>query len=357
MLKKSEKIIALVAGGTGGHIYPALEVALRLQNENKKIIWLGQPDSLESEIAKKNKIDFFALRLKKIKGQSFIKKIVNSLSILILIFRAYFLIRKIHISHTLVFGGYVSFPFAIACLFKKSKLFIHEQNSIAGLSNKVLSYFAAKIFVAFESSFKGKKVIYCGNPVRQSILKIEKNYHNFNPNESIRILIFGGSLGAKALNEAIPNYLSNLAKKYPIEIIHQYGTNKQAPKYQNCQKVETLSFIDDISKAYTRADMVICRAGAMSVSEIEAIGIFALFIPFPFAVNDHQYLNAMNSVNHLNRFVIRQNELNEDKFNLIFKQLIAIKNNEIQAKIQKETQIKKEFYTNTLNPIMRNLQQ
>ena len=348
--KKTRSLVAIVAGGTGGHIFPALEVAKALRVKNHSVIWLGEPNSLESKIAAENDFEFIACKLKRIKGENLFRKITHSFLMLKLIFNCFFLLKNKTIKKAIVFGGFVSFPFAIALKFKGVSLFIHEQNSIAGLANKTLCFFAKKIFVGFEGSFVGKNVVFVGNPVRDEILQVKKDYESFKPQKSIRILVFGGSLGSRAFNQNLTPFISRLAKNHPIEVIHQYGKLDDAPKYKNCQSVKCERFIENMPKVYHWADMVICRAGAMSVSEVEAIGVFTLFVPFPFAVYDHQKINAQKSSNGISRFVIDQKDLSEQSFELIFNRLFELEDN--KAIINKEQKQKNQFYQKTLEAIL-----
>lgn len=287
-----QKII-IMAGGTGGHIYPALAVAKALIDQGHHVTWLGTTHGMENTIVPKHGIELDQIPIRGLRGNG----LLGWLKMPWRLFKATYLARKIlkqrKADLIVGFGGFVAGPGGLAARSLRKPLIIHEQNAIFGMTNRYLSKLAVKTFCAFDNA-RPKTIDYTviGNPIRKDILNLKKTPAHDRP---LHLLVVGGSLGSLPLNQTVPQALTQISTGQ-IEVKHQAGsyTLKQAKAaYQNCSHpYEVLEFIDDMAAAYEWADLVICRAGALTVSEIAAAGMPAIFIPHPHVVDDHQTANA-----------------------------------------------------------------
>jgi UDP-N-acetylglucosamine--N-acetylmuramyl-(pentapeptide) pyrophosphoryl-undecaprenol N-acetylglucosamine transferase len=295
--------ILIMAGGTGGHIYPGLAVAHRLKQDNWDINWLGTADKMEARIVPEQDIPFHTIKVKGIRGNGLLRKIVMPVMLCRAVFDAYRLIKRIKPDIVLGMGGYASGPGGIAAKFSSVPLIIHEQNAIAGMTNRYLAKIASHVCSGFPHTDFGvhqDKVTYVGNPVRAAIAAIP-DMQEKPQTASLKLLVFGGSLGARIFNQTLPKILHGLSQSIPgLNITHQVGKGNLA-SVQNAYSqynfkadvtLQVTEFIDDIAAEYAQADMIICRAGASSVAEIAAAGRVACFVPLPSAVDDHQTANA-----------------------------------------------------------------
>jgi UDP-N-acetylglucosamine--N-acetylmuramyl-(pentapeptide) pyrophosphoryl-undecaprenol N-acetylglucosamine transferase len=296
--------ILIAAAGTGGHIIPALNIALYLKKTifQHQINWVGTPNGMENTIVSKHSIAMHHIQFSGVRKKGILRWLALPITLAQATLQACQLLKKIKPDVVLVMGGYVSVPTAIAAFFKRIPLIIHEQNSIPGLANKFCSLFANKVCYAFPHSFKyhnQKKFIHTGNPINP-LLNFPSQALNTNPANPFNILIVGGSLGAQKINTILPQALANLQTKLtqPLSITHQCGKNNLEKTQQHYQqhntKANVIEFSDELPKLYQQANLIIARAGAMSVAEIASIKCPALFIPYPYAVNDHQYYNALH---------------------------------------------------------------
>ena len=301
----------IMAAGTGGHIYPGLTIACALHKKNIRALWLGADQKgLENRIVSQYDIPIFYLNIQGFRGKNFFKKIKIMINFFKAVYQAYHILKQQQPDRVLGMGGYVSLPGGIAARLLGIPLFIHEQNSIAGLSNKILSHLACKVFYAFPHTFPAhKKMILTGNPIREEILQISAKSYLHQP---ARLLIIGGSLGAKIFNDIIPPAIELLPAHLRPDIYHQTGRQSSAI-YNISIKATVTEFINDIEKKYAWADIIICRAGALTLAEITAIGLPALLIPYPYAVDDHQTLNAKYLENNNASVLLNQSELNPEK--------------------------------------------
>tara|TARA_B100000035_G_scaffold309020_1_gene314591 strand:- start:20278 stop:21330 length:1053 start_codon:yes stop_codon:yes gene_type:complete len=296
--------ILIAAAGTGGHIMPAMAVADKLINKKFNLFWAGTPNGMENRIVDKKKIFFISLAIGGFRGKKIISLISYPFKFLLCLMKVMWLIQKYKISRVLVFGGYISLPVGFAAKLMRKKLFIHEQNTIMGTSNKLLAPFAEKIFSAFPLKIN-QSVNVCGNPIRGKIANINKTINQGK--NKINILILGGSLGAQVINEKIPIILNKL-KKY--DVVHQCGKGKKSTLEKLYDKKNNvIEFIDNIEKYYKWADLVIARSGAMTVAELEQVGLPAIFIPFPFAIDNHQQKNAEYCVDKGGALICKQDEI------------------------------------------------
>lgn len=293
--------IVLTGGGTGGHLFPALALAEEFKAIDKEceILFIGSALGIEKGIVPKHGYALELLDMCGLKGKGLYNKVSAGWKAAKAIFAAKRILKSFGPDGVVGTGGYSSGPVMLAARLLGIKTAILEQNSVPGLTNRILGRAANKIFVAFDESkkfFPCGKVILAGNPVRKEILKIS-NFRFQISNSKFTILVFGGSQGAKAVNAAFLDAVEYLADiRDGIKIIHQTGdadymTVKETYERKGI-KAAAYRFIDDMAEAYSNADLVICRAGASSISEITALGLASILIPYPFAANNHQEINA-----------------------------------------------------------------
>jgi len=316
-----KQTIFVTAGGTGGHIFPALSVALALSQEYD-VVWVGNANSLEERVAHNHQIKFIAFRMKSLRGKGVIRKLIYPIILTKAVLSCIYYLVKYKPSCVIGFGGFIAFPllFAAKLLFKPAIL--HEQNAVPGLTNKVLSHLVNKVLLGFPvDGFAVNKALLVGNPVRSDILDIRKNYTDITNRDKLNIMIIGGSLGAQIFNEKLPSFLLANATKVN-SVVHQVGKNNVSQVQQLYQgapfDVLVTEFVDDMASLYKNSDLIICRSGASTVAEVAAVGIAALFIPYLYAVDDHQYYNAKNLVDIDGALLIRQQELTLEWFNQVF---------------------------------------
>ncbi|HLB56137.1 MAG TPA: undecaprenyldiphospho-muramoylpentapeptide beta-N-acetylglucosaminyltransferase [Coxiellaceae bacterium] len=289
--------LLIIAGGTGGHIFPALVVAETLKKQGVLIEWLGTETGMEKKLVA-NRFPIYFLPVKAIRGKSFLTKILSPFRLVRAIFLAHGMIKKINPDCVLGMGGYASGPGGIATWLLRKKLVIHEQNAKAGLTNRLLSHFATTVLQAFPNAFSKKvAAITVGNPVRESIFAIHHADYYRAKNRALRILILGGSQGATAINKLMTQWISYCENPESFLLWHQTGkkdfelTKKNYLHYTaSIYRID--SFIEKMDEAYRWADIVICRAGALTVSEIAAAELPGILIPYPYAADDHQFANA-----------------------------------------------------------------
>lgn len=312
-MHSSGKTNLIMAGGTGGHIFPALALARQLEAAGERVVWLGSANRIEAELIPQEEIEFHALKVDGLRGKGKLALLKAPFNLLASLWQALKVMRQIKPIRVIGFGGFASGPGGLAAWLKDIPLFIHEQNALPGLTNKLLSKLAKQVFTAFPQAFAGNKKTYLvGNPVRQEVTQLASPEVRYNQREgALRILVVGGSLGAQVLNTTLPAALdlldASLVKESLPLIKHQTGKHQAAEveaAYQQffatkglttaeiSQQVEVTEFIDDMATALAWADLIICRAGALTVAEVSTAGVAALFVPFPFAVDDHQTHNA-----------------------------------------------------------------
>lgn len=291
--------IMIMAGGTGGHVYPALAVAEHLREKGVNLFWLGTRAGLEYEIVPKNSIELFTIRVTGLRGKGLIRWFLSPLSIAIALAQALRILMRCQPGAVLGMGGFASGPGGIAAWLLRIPLFIHEQNAVAGLTNRLLFPLARTVMQGFPGSFGGGKVRTTGNPVRSDILNLPAPEQRFaERNEHpLQLLVLGGSLGAQVLNETVPRALSLLPEEVKIEIRHQTGPAKidaTRAVYAECglKNDGIVPYIDDMAAAYIWSDMVLCRAGALTIAELASVGLASILVPLPIAVDNHQTANA-----------------------------------------------------------------
>jgi UDP-N-acetylglucosamine--N-acetylmuramyl-(pentapeptide) pyrophosphoryl-undecaprenol N-acetylglucosamine transferase len=312
-MSKRKKILIL-SGGTGGHIFPAEAFARHCQLNKHKIHWIGTSRGLEQKITQKHDIDFYAIPFEGLRGQK-LKKLINifklPFSLLNNIRITKKIFKKVKPDIVISFGGYSTVPGGIAAKLTKTPLILHEQNAVLGRANRLLARWASFHTSAYKDVFnyKYKKTSYhIGNPLREDLIQAAKNKNNKNNNKNkqtksnnINLLIIGGSLGAKNLNLNLPDVFSKVSNLKNINIWHQTGAlsfHETKIAYENSFKnkdlknIKLCKFIEKMDEAYLWADVIICRSGALSVSEVMHFGLPAIFIPYPHALDNHQFHNA-----------------------------------------------------------------
>jgi len=278
------------------------------------ISWLGTPKGMENKLINKNKFQFFALSISGIRNKGLLKLVQLPFIATISTIQAVKALKVTKTKLLIVMGGYVSLPAALAAKILNIKLIVHEQNSIPGLTNKILSFISNQNFSAFPNSLRKSKII--GNPIRKEIEQVRNPKKRFlNRRGPLRILIFGGSLGSKSFNQLLPFIFKKINGKNKLSIIHQSGEKmfellKESYKGADF-KVETRKYIFDMEKKYNWADIVIARSGALTVSELITSGTASILIPYPFAVDDHQFFNAKILKDAGAAEIIREKDLEE----------------------------------------------
>jgi UDP-N-acetylglucosamine--N-acetylmuramyl-(pentapeptide) pyrophosphoryl-undecaprenol N-acetylglucosamine transferase len=288
--------LMVMAGGTGGHVYPAMAVADHLKAEGWNIVWLATEGGMENRLIAGKNYDVAVIRMRGVRGKGVLRKLAAPLQVLLACVQSFKVLRQYRPDVVLGMGGFAAFPGGLTAWLLRRPLVIHEQNSIAGLTNRVLSHFARKVLAAFPSAF-GDEAELTGNPVRADIAALptpeQRLAGRIGP---IRLLIVGGSLGAQALNEMVPQALAMLPEDARPEVIHQAGEKQIDVLRENYRKTgvesEARAFIADMAATYAWADVVICRAGALTIAELSAAGVASVLVPFPHAVDDHQTWNA-----------------------------------------------------------------
>lgn len=308
--------ILMMAAGTGGHVFPALAVADELAARGAKIFWLGTPNGMENDLIG-DRYPFFAIDMQGLRGKGIVRAIKLPFMLLSATYQAKKIIKANDIDVVIGFGGYVTAPGGLAAKLAHKPLVIHEQNAVAGMSNRNLVRYADRVLQAFDGAF-GDSATTVGNPVRSNIGDLPKpasRYH-IEDTSPLKVLVVGGSLGAAAINEAVVEMLKCIQR--PISLRHQCGKANhdamlvrysQANLDTNKHTFWLSPFIEDMSEAYAWADVVVCRAGALTVTEVSNAGIAAIFVPLPHAVDDHQTANAKTLTDIEAAILLPQSEL------------------------------------------------
>ena len=321
--------VVIMAGGTGGHVFPALAVAKVLRERGVPVVWLGVPDSMESQLVPANGFPIEWVRVRGIRGKGVGAWLAAPFRVAAAVLEAARVLRRIKPRAVLGAGGYVSGPGGIAAWLLRIPLLIHEQNAVAGLTNRWLARFATQVLEAFPGSFgAGVKARTVGNPVRADIAAIADPAERFAARTGrTRLLVFGGSQGAQRLNAAVPQALSRLELGRRPQVKHQAGARgieaARAAYQELAVEAEVVPFIDDMAAAYAWADLALCRAGAMTIAELQAAGLGALLVPFAAATDDHQTKNAEAMVRVGAGRVLPESELNAERLSAELIELTA----------------------------------
>lgn len=325
MSKTLTKTLMVMAGGTGGHVYPAMAVADHLLTQGWRIVWLCTQGGMENRLIEGKGYDKAMISMQGVRGKGLIGWLLLPVKLVKAFSQSIKALKQHQPNVVLGMGGFAAFPGGLMAKLLGKPLVIHEQNSVAGLTNKVLAKFATRVLAAFPAAF-GKDAQLVGNPVRADIANLAAPEQRFAEREgSLRLLVVGGSLGAQALNEVIPQALAKLPVEQRPQVVHQAGVKHIEALKSNYAKagviVDARAFIDDMAAMYAWADFVICRSGALTVAEVSALGLGSLMVPFPFAVDDHQTTNAAYLAEAGAAMVVQQKELSVDKLAKILGEL------------------------------------
>lgn len=315
--------VMIMAGGTGGHVFPALAVADVLRKNGAQVEWLGTPRGIENSLVPAANIELHHISVEGVRGRGILGLLKAPFLIALAVLQAILIFRKAKSNVVIGFGGFASGPGGIAAKLLGMPLVIHEQNAIAGTTNRLLSKIANRVLAAFDGAFidSNLDVETVGNPVRNVIASLSipavRYDERSEKNEALHLLILGGSLGAKAINELVPQALSNLSILERPIVRHQSGKNHLEATIANYMQhqvnAKVDAFVDDMAAAYAWADVVICRAGALTVSELMAAGVAAVLIPLPSAIDDHQTFNAAILTRANAGIAIAQHDLTAEK--------------------------------------------
>lgn len=314
---REERSVVIMAGGTGGHVFPALAVADELRRRGIAVHWLGTHRGIEARLVPAAGIPIAYLAVAGLRGKGALAWVKAPLMLVRTVAQAWHFLRATRPVSVLGMGGFVAGPGGIAAWLLGKPLVIQEQNAIAGTTNRLLACFARRICEGFEGTFAaGARVVSTGNPVRREIAGLDSpQARGVARRGPVRLLVLGGSLGARVLNETVPAAIGLINEA--IEVRHQCGDGNSAAvgaAYQQCQKAALVDdFVNDMSEAYGWADIVVCRAGALTVSELAAAGVGAILVPLPHAIDDHQTANARWLADHGAAVLLVQHDLDAER--------------------------------------------
>ena len=313
--------VMIMAGGTGGHVFPALAVAAELRERGAEVFWLGTRQGLEAKLVPAAGITMEWVSVSGLRGKGAAAWLLAPWRLLWAAMQVLAVMLRQRPVVVLGMGGFVTGPGGIVTWLLRKPLVIHEQNAIAGLTNRLLAPLALRVLEAFPGTFRGKHVVHTGNPVRRAIADLPTPEARFaGRSGALRLLVLGGSLGARALNEVVPATIANMPSR--PEIWHQTGSrnlDETLGHYRHAAVTARVEpFIDDMAAAYGWADLVVCRAGALTVAELAAAGVGAILVPYPHAVDDHQTRNAAYLTDAGAAVVIQQRDLTRDSLRELF---------------------------------------
>lgn len=319
--------VLIMAGGTGGHVFPALATADVLRARGVTVEWLGSQAGIENEIVPKAGIPLYRISVTGLRGKGRLSLLLAPFRLARALGQALGVLHRARPDAVLGMGGFASGPGGLAAWLLRIPVLVHEQNAIPGMTNRTLAHLARRVMRAFPQAFAGRRdVITTGNPVRGPILELAPPAERFAGREGpLRLLVVGGSLGALAINEMLPRALALLPEAQRPEIWHQTGKRHldmtRAAYADAGVKASVVPFIEQMEKAYGWADLVLCRSGALTVSEIEIAGLGAVFVPFPHAVDDHQTANARHMEQAGAARVVQQSELSPESLAALLTEL------------------------------------
>lgn len=309
--------LMVMAGGTGGHVYPAMAVADYLQALGWHIVWLATEGGMENRLIEDKAYSKAIINMRGVRGKGLLGWLLLPVKLLVAFKQSLSAILHYQPNVVLGMGGFAAFPGGLMARLLGKPLVIHEQNSVAGLTNKVLSIVANKVLVAFPSVFSGQSEL-VGNPVRKEITQLPMPAQRYEARGGrLKLFVVGGSLGAAVLNEVLPKALAAIPKASRPEVVHQAGINHIKTLQDNYQsngvRAEAKDYIEDMAAMYAWADIVVCRAGALTVAELACVGVASILVPFPHAVDDHQTTNAQYLSDHGAAKLIQQTAFNVEK--------------------------------------------
>jgi UDP-N-acetylglucosamine--N-acetylmuramyl-(pentapeptide) pyrophosphoryl-undecaprenol N-acetylglucosamine transferase len=320
----STRCALVMAGGTGGHIFPGLAVAEALRERAWRVHWLGGPGSMESRLVPPRGFAFETIEFSGVRGKGLGTFVMLPVRLAKSFWQSVQVMRRVKPDVVVGLGGYISFPAGMASVMLGKPLVLHEQNSVAGMANRVLAAFARRVFTAFPGALK--KAAWVGNPLRPAFVQQPAPQECLAARSGpLRLLVVGGSLGAKALNDIVPKALALIPRDARPHVVHQSGAKQIDELRANYTAAGVLAeltpFIDDTAQAYADADLIVCRAGASTVTEIAAVGAAAVFVPFPAAVDDHQTTNAKFLVDAGGGWLVQQRDLTPERLAQLIRQV------------------------------------
>jgi len=316
-VNQQHNTLMVMAGGTGGHVYPAIAVADYLQAQGWQVVWLATEHGMENRLIADKPYDKATVQIKGVRGNGLLGWLKLPFRLARALKQTHIAFRQYQPNVVLGMGGYVAFPGGVMAKLMGKPLVVHEQNSVAGLTNKLLSRIAKHVLVAFPQAFpqQGKLV---GNPIRETLTQVdEPNVRYAKQKGRLKLFVVGGSLGAAALNTVVPDAIATLDESERPEVIHQSGEKHiealQSRYEQLGVTADAKAFIQDMAGAYAWADLVICRSGALTVAELASVGVASVLVPFPYAVDDHQTTNAQYLVDGGAAVLVQQTDLDVKK--------------------------------------------
>ena len=291
----SSEVVLIMAGGTGGHVFPALAVARDLRRAGIAVAWLGSHGGMEERVVAADGIPFHGLHIRGLRGKGALTWLLMPVRLLLAVAEALGVMMRLRPRVVLGMGGFAAGPGGLAAWLLRRPLVVHEQNAVAGWTNRLLSRFARRTLAAYPNALSGAELV--GNPVRPAIAALPTPEVRFAGREgAMRVLVLGGSQGARALNQRVPEALAQVSRKIPVQVIHQTGNRDEASTRETYARLgvpaDVHAFIDDMAASYAWADLLVCRAGALTLAEVAAAGVGSILVPYPHAVDDHQTRNA-----------------------------------------------------------------
>jgi UDP-N-acetylglucosamine--N-acetylmuramyl-(pentapeptide) pyrophosphoryl-undecaprenol N-acetylglucosamine transferase len=359
------RVALIMAGGTGGHVYPALAVAESLRDQGWRVFWLGTREGMEARIARERGFEMAWIKFAGVRGKGLIRLVTLPFQMLAAFWQSMRAIGRVRPNVAIGLGGYVAFPGGMMASLLGKPLVIHEQNAIAGLTNRVLACLADRVLLGLPGAFKQgiDKPLPCGkvdaewvgNPVRPGIARIAEPARRYAGREGpLRLLVIGGSLGAKALNALVPLALERIRPEVRPVVRHQAGARNIDELRGNYAAAgvaaECLAYIEDMAEAYAWADVVICRSGASTVAELAAAGVPAGMVPFPYAVDDHQTVNARFLTDAGAGWLLPQDKLDAEELAIW---LGSLSRHELQARAEKARTLGKPDATSRMTEIIK----
>lgn len=328
----TQSTVLIMAAGTGGHIYPALTVAKLLQANNIDVQWLGTPSGMENDVLADTGIRLHRLPVNGLRGKGLLALVAAPFMLLRSFWQAMSLIRQLRPCCVLGMGGYVAGPGGLAAWISGRPLVIHEQNAVAGTTNRLLAPIATRVLESFPDTFaKSRRAVCTGNPVRAEIVAMRSGDRSYDGERPLQLLVLGGSLGAAAVNALVVDALAGLKDDLVVHVLHQSGKLKlddtrsayAAAGLSGDGQYRIVPFIDDMPAAYQWADLVVCRAGAGTLAELAVAGLPSILVPYPYAIDDHQSVNAGHLVSAGAAQMYSQQALTAEKLSSVLLRLAA----------------------------------
>ncbi|HSQ80909.1 MAG TPA: undecaprenyldiphospho-muramoylpentapeptide beta-N-acetylglucosaminyltransferase [Casimicrobiaceae bacterium] len=309
--------VMITTGGTGGHVFPGLAVAAKLVARGCRVFWLGTRDGIEARLVPQHGVEFESVSFRGVRGKGLRTLLVGPFALARACLDSLRVIRRRRPNVVLGFGGFASFPGALMGVATGRPLVVHDSNAVAGLANRILAYGADRVLLGFPDALHGahaRTTAWVGNPLRDDIVAVDPPAARFAGREGpLRVLVVGGSLGAQALNQAVPAALARLPEASRPQVVHQAGErhiDALRRAYAGAGvAAECVAFIDDMARRYAWADIVVCRGGALTVAELAAVGLGAIIVPLPGAIADEQSANAKFLLDAGAAIVMAQSEL------------------------------------------------